>query len=146
MVKEIYSIAIWYVNSKFYLRAYSVTTVGLGYAGNNLIHMIDQPDINKLGEKVIETLKECRQGIPHPDFKKKEKDKMLDVTGMNTDKKLMKNGKLINISLKKNLLEIRPTYFDGRAMSSSPERYLYCALDPEEITKMVLKAFEHCHP
>jgi hypothetical protein len=144
MVKEKYSLEIWLVNSKYYLRAYSVTTVGLRYTANNPIHVLE--DLSSIGEEVMKTLKECQQGIPHPDYWIKDENEMLKVTGAKTEKRIMKEGKLVSCYLKEKNIKITPWYFDGRAMSANDGGEKISTLDPEDITKKVLEAFEHCHP
>lgn len=146
MKKEIYSLEIWYINNKYYLRAYSVTIVGLRDAGNNSIHVIDSSNKEALGVEILETLKECKQGVPHPDYRREDKNEMLAITGMKTEKKIMREGLKLSVIMKEDYLKITPMYFDGQAMSPSIDRYLTCSFNPPEITKAVLKAFELCHP
>lgn len=144
MVKEIYSLEIWLVNSKYYLRAYSVTTVGLGFAADNPIHVVESPE--SIGDEVIITLNECQQGIPHPDYRLKDKNEMLTITGMKTEKRIMKEGKTVVCYLKDKTIEITSWYFDGKGLSFNENIIKTASLDPEEITKKVLEAFEQCHP
>ena len=143
-MKEIYSLEIWLVNSKYYLRAYSVTTVGLRDASDNPIHVVENPE--SIGDEVIITLKECQQGIPHPDYRFKDNNEMLTITGMKTEKRIMKEGLKLSIIKKEDHLQIRPMYFDGKAMSANHGGEKISSLESADIAKKVLEAFEHCHP
>jgi hypothetical protein len=145
-MKEIRSLEIWFINNTYYLRAFSITEVGLGTAKGNPIHIVKEIELDKLSRVILETLSECQFGIPHPDYRIKQENKMLTTIGIKSNKELMKKGKSLDIYLKENKLEFHPMYFDGEAMTSSADRYMYSSLHTEDITKTVLEAFERCHP
>jgi hypothetical protein len=142
-MKEIRSIEIWFINNTYYLRAFSTTEVGMGCAAKNPIHIISASEASKLGSKILSTLKECQQGIPHPDYRIKEENKMLTETGMKTEKQLMRKGEKVSVIEKEDRLKVYSLYFDGKAMS----RHMPPAessLNPDDITRTVLLAFERC--
>lgn len=146
MIKQIISAEAILINEKIYMRAYSQTTMGMGRA-DNPIYVLEKNNFHLLGEKILETFKDCKMGIPHPDYTQKQpKDEMLILTGSKTDKALAKSGKHVAVTVKDGLLDVSPMYFNGQYLTGSPERHILCSLDPNDITKTVLKAFERCHP
>jgi hypothetical protein len=143
-MKEIRSLAIWLLNNTYYLQAHSVSVDGIYYSASNPIHIINQSEEYKLGNEILETLKECRFGIPNPPLDNTDRKQFHALLGVKTEKELMKKGKSLYLTLKEKI-NIYPLYFDGKAMSrhTPPEE---CSLNPEDITKTVLEAFERCHP
>ena len=143
-MREIKSLELWYINNIFYLRAYSLTTAGVSYCGENTIHIIPENDIERLPEEIMKTLEECKQGIPHPDFRVKQENKMLKIVGVKTEKALMKEGKTIVIYFEHNHLELCPYYFDGKYLKSALEMDMQCSLEPDDIIKTVQEALKKC--
>lgn len=121
------------------------TVEGLRTARGNPIYVINAENFSKLGSGILKTFKDCKEGIPHPNFKEKQpKDEILKATGVKTDKALMTAGKIVSVYLNENQVEIKPWYFDGKHLQSPTDREIYCSLDPDDITKTVLAAFEKC--
>lgn len=143
-MREIRSLQLWYINSVYYLRAFSITTAGVGYCADNVIHIIPENDIERLPEEIMKTLAECQQGIPHPDFRVKQENKMLKIVGVKTEKALMKEGKNITLYLDNDHLKISPYYFDGKHLTSALEMDMQCSLDPVDIIKTVQEALKKC--
>lgn len=146
-MKKIISAELFLINNKYYLRAYSTTTVGMGTARGNPIYIMTTDQLSTLGTEILRTFKDCKMDVPHPNFQLKQpKSEMLAVTGIKTDKELMKTGKSVGVYLNGEQIEIHPMYFNGKYLTCSPDRYMYCSTDPDDITKTVLAAFERCHP
>lgn len=142
-MKQIKSEQIWLYNDKYYIRAYSQTAVGLRRARDDIIHVISIEETSSLSKIILEAFNECEMGIPHPDFYVKQpRDKLLDLMGLKTHKELEKKGKALSIYLEENQLEITPWFFNGKNLEGKED--IYCSLDPEEIMKTVLEAFEQC--
>ena len=57
-----------------------------------------------------------------------------------------RKAKLVTVYLKDKVLELHPMYFNGKYLTCRPEKYMFCSLDPEDIKKTVLEAFERCIP
>lgn len=145
-MKQIISAQLWLVNNNIYLRAYSITTAGIGLA-DNPIYIISQDKFDILGGEILKAFKDCKMGVPHPNYKEKQpKDEMLTVTKFKSQKAIMRTGKAVDVYLKDEQMKIVPMFFNGKYLTSSPDRYMYCSLDPDDITKTVLAAFEQCHP
>lgn len=145
-IKRIISAQLWYVNDTVYLRAYSQTTAGSRLA-DNPIYTVTAYRMDDLGAVILKTLKDCKMGIPYPDYRQKQPpDEMLKATKLRSQKALMQKGKSLTVYLKGDQLEINPWYFDGKYLQSPKDRDMYCSLDSADITKTVLAAFEQCHP
>jgi hypothetical protein len=143
-MREIKSLELWYVNNIYYLRAYSVTTAGLGYCANNAIHIIPENDIERLPEEIMKTLTESKQGIPHPDFRIKQENEMLKAVALKTEKTLMKEGKSITLYLDNDHFKISPYYFNGKHLTSTLEMKMQSSLDPKDIIRTVQEALTKC--
>ncbi len=145
-MKQLRSAEIWYINDKYYLRAYSITVTGLGYSLDNPVHIISKQNIHDIGLEILNTLGECRFNIPQPSFNIKKENKIITMSGLKSIKEVMKRGIKIGVSLEEERLSISKWYFDGKGMSSTASDDIFCSLDPSDITKKVLEAFEQCHP
>lgn len=146
-MKETRSLAIWHINDKYYLQAYSVSVDGIRYGYNNPIHVLDKDQQKLLGLEILETLKECQHQLPNPSITDRNTEiKLLSTLKVKSFKELMQKGKTVSVYFKQNELKIIPDYFNGKYLTSSPDRYMYCSLDPDDITRTVLEAFERCHP
>lgn len=143
-MREIKSLELWYIDSIYHLRAYSVTTAGVRYCGDNAIHIILDSDIGSLPEEIMKTLEECKQGIPHPDFKIKQENRILKIAGVKTEKALMQKGKTIVIYFEHDHLELCPYYFDGKHLTSTLEMDMQCSLEPDDIIKTIQEALKKC--
>lgn len=143
-MKRIQSLELWYINRYFYLRAYSITTAGLGDCGDSEIHRVSEDELQSLPDVIMKTFGECKQGIPHPDHRIKEENKLLKVVGLKTEKALMKEGKTMTIFLKEDHLKISPYYYNGKYLTSTKEMDLYCSLDPDDLIKTVLEGLKRC--
>jgi hypothetical protein len=146
MIKEIKSAEIWLYNDLYYLRAYSVTVDGVRDSGGNPIHVIKAEELDQLAPTIMQTLTECKFNVPHPDFRIKVRNEMLDVTGAKTEKTLMTKGKSVSVYLAKDHLDMNAWYFNGKYLTSSKEKKMHCDLEPENIKATILSAFEKCHP
>lgn len=143
-MKEIRSIEIWFINDKYYLQAYSVTVDGIRYSGKNPVHLVAANEKPILGEQVLNTLNDCQFGIPNPPLKDNTDIKQFHtLVGVKSEKELMKKGKSVSVYLENDKVEISSWYFDGRALSCI-KGDLYSSLNPDDITRTVLAAFERC--
>ena len=93
----------------------------------------------------MQTLKECKFGIPNNPNDTSGWKNFLRIVGAKSGKELERKGKSVSIYLEDECLKISLYFFNGEYMTSDPARDLYCSLDPEEITKTLLQAFECCH-
>ncbi|MDP3935472.1 MAG: hypothetical protein Q8Q56_00540, partial [Alphaproteobacteria bacterium] len=101
-------------------------------------------ELQKLPEVIMRTFGECKQGIPHPDHRIKEENKLLKVVGLKTEKALMKEGKTLTIRLEEETVVISPYYYNGKYLTSNKERHLYSSLDPDDIIRTVQEALKKC--
>ncbi len=146
-MKKTISCSITLYKDTFYLQAYSVNVDGFRDAADNPIHIIKKEEGHLLGLKTLKTLKDCKFGIPNDDPNDMSNYKhFLKLVGAKSSKDLMQNGHSVSVLLQGEKIRVSPEYFNGKYLTSSPDRYMYCSLDPDDITKTVLAAFERCHP
>lgn len=146
MAHRTISADIWLYKDILYLMACSVTVDGIGYSLPNPIHILKIEEIDKLPEELMLTFSECEFDIDPPDRSIKPNNQLLDMMKMRSYRELCKKTRKISVYLETDHVSTHSWYFDGQGLTSSPENDMNCSLDPDDIKKTILEAFERCHP
>ena len=137
-------ISVWLRKDVFYLQAYSETTDGLWISSYNPVHTVKIEDVSTLGFVVIQILDESKTGLvplslEESAIKRKE---FLSVVGVKSEKVLMSTGKTVTISFREQKVTIKPYKYTGKYLEPEDDKIIESILDPDQLQKDVLKAFE----
>lgn len=146
MAHRTISAEIWLYKDILYLRAYSVTVDGLRWSLPNPIHILKIEEIDKLPEELMLTFSECEFDIIDPNPRITPKSPLLSMMKMRSYRERDRKAKLVMVYLKDGRLVVDPWYFDGKGLTSTIAREMNCSLDPDDIKKTILEAFDRCHP
>lgn len=139
--------------SKILIQAYSETIDGIDEL-NGPIFVCNENDLpSKIGQNILDALNESRKGVPNPDpslWKEEEKnDPILKAAGVKTWNAMMKSSKKTTVILDRGQINLIPKKFsgtkgDGKGYHSLKDKAITSDLDPENLGRALLEAFEKC--